>query len=319
MRTTSRRQFLTTAAAATAGIALMDTLRAEDAAPQFRTTLHRSWMGGTDEKQYAEIAEAGFEGLESTTWDIAPTEAEKVRRMADRLGLRIHSVLRGWTNFNQADAFEADVKSVERSLEAAAAYGSDAVLLVPCRTGVAGPAAGQFDIECDDRGNVKRVVKGDNAPFADYIRAQNEANDATRRAMDQLIPVAERTGVIIALENVWNGLWCMPDLFAKFIRSFDNPWVKCYYDVGNHVKYAKPEEWFTALGDLIVKIHIKDFRLDATGHNGEFVHPRDGSVNWPSVRKMIDEIGYNGWLTIEDGGLSLVEFRERLDLIIAGK
>lgn len=319
MRTTNRRHFLTSAAATAAGFAFLNTLRAEDAASEFKTTLHRSWMSGTDEKDYAAIAAAGFEGLETTSWDIAPSEAEKVRRMADSLGLRIHSVLRGWTNFNQEDAFDADVQSVVRSLEAAAAYGSDAVLLVPCRTGVPGPAAGQFEIECDAQGNAKRVVAGDNAPFADYIKAQNEANDATRRAMDLLIPVAERTGVVIALENVWNGLWCMPNIFAAFIRSFDNPWVKCYYDVGNHVKYAKPEEWFAALSDLIVKIHIKDFKLDATGHNGDFVHPRDGSVDWPSVRRAIDAIGYNGWLTIEDGGLSLPEFRERLDLIIAGK
>ncbi|MDD3469186.1 MAG: sugar phosphate isomerase/epimerase [Thermoguttaceae bacterium] len=315
----NRRNFLTTTAAAT-GLALVGNLRnfvrADE--PTFQTKLLRSWMGGVDEKQYAEVAEAGFDGIETTTWDISPAEAEKTRKMADKLGLRIHSVLRGWTNFN-TDSFDADVKSVERSLEAAAGFGADAVLLVPCRTGVAGPAPGDFDIECDARGNAIRVVRGDNAPFADYIKAQNEANEATRRAMELLIPVAERTGVIIALENVWNNLWCKPNIAAKFIRSIDNPWVKSYFDIGNHVKYAKPELWIEELGDLIVKVHIKDFKLDATEHNGEFVHPRDGSVDWPVVRTALDKIGYNGWLTIEDGGLPLVEFRERLDLIVAGK
>ncbi len=316
----NRRNFLTSTAAAVTGMALAghfeNFARADE--PTFQTTLFRSWMGGVDEKQYAEVAEAGFDGIETTTWDIDPVDAEKTRKMADKLGLRIHAVLRGWTNFN-TDSFDADVKSVERSLEAAAGFGADAVLLVPCRTGVAGPAPGDFDIECDEKGNAIRVVKGDNAPFADYIKAQNEANEATRRAMDLLIPVAERTGVIIALENVWNNLWCKPNIAAKFIRSIDNPWVKSYFDVGNHVKYAKPELWIEELSDLIVKVHIKDFKLDATEHNGEFVHPRDGSVDWPVVRAALDKIGYNGWLTIEDGGLPLTEFRERLDLIVAGK
>jgi len=54
-------------------------------------------------------------------------------------------------------------------------------------------------------------------------------------------------------------------------------------------------------------------------HKGGFVHPRDGNINWPEVRKALDEVGYNGWLTIEDGGLPLKEFNRRIDLIIAGE
>ena len=58
---------------------------------------------------------------------------------------------------------------------------------------------------------------------------------------------------------------------------------------------------------------------NADGHGGNFVHPRDGSVNWPAVREELEKVGYNGWMSIEDGGLSLEEFSKRLDLIIAGK
>ena len=68
------------------------------------------------------------------------------------------------------------------------------------------------------------------------------------------------------------------DIFKNFIASFDSPWVQCYFDVGNHVKYAPPEEWIRTLGKLIVKIHIKDFKLNPDGRDGKFVHPRDGSV-----------------------------------------
>ena len=121
-------------------------------------------------------------------------------------------------------------------------------------------------------------------------------------------------------ENVWNNLWVKPALFANFVRSFDSPWVKAYFDIGNHVRYAPPEEWIRALGSLIVKCHVKDFRLNRQKRNGgDFVHPRDGSIDWPSVRRELDKVGYNGWLTIEDSGLPLEEFSRRLDLIIAGK
>jgi len=85
------------------------------------------------------------------------------------------------------------------------------------------------------------------------------------------------------------------------------------------VKYAPPQEWIQALGSLLVKVHIKDFKLNPDGHGGKFVHPRDGSVDWPVVRRALDNAGYNGWATIEDGGLSLAEFSHRLDLILAGE
>ena len=38
--------------------------------------------------------------------------------------------------------------------------------------------------------------------------------------------------------------------------------------------------------------------------------------NWPEVRKALDEVGYNGWMTIEGGNLSNEENSKRLDLII---
>jgi hexulose-6-phosphate isomerase len=66
-------------------------------------------------------------------------------------------------------------------------------------------------------------------------------------------------------------------------------------------------------------VHIKEFKLNPDNRGGRFVHPRDGSINWPAVRQAFDDIGYGGWLTIEDGGLSYAEFSRRLDLIIAGQ
>jgi L-ribulose-5-phosphate 3-epimerase len=65
---------------------------------------------------------------------------------------------------------------------------------------------------------------------------------------------------------------------------------------------------------------VKDFQLNPDGHGGRFVDIRDGSVNWPSVRKELDKVGYDGWMTIEGSGrLSLQERSRRLDLILAGK
>jgi L-ribulose-5-phosphate 3-epimerase len=315
----TRRDFL--GATAAAGLTL--TAAGRLGAAPLKTTLHKALIGSPDEKTLKSWKEGGFEGMEANKWSATPAEAAEGRKLAEKLGMRIHSVLRGWTNFNKEPGTVAkDIESVETALRAAQAYGADAVLLVPCRVGgMPMPEAWEFDIEFDEKtGHVSRVVAGDNAPYREYIEAQNYATDASRKAVEKLIPVAEKTGVIIALENVWNNLWVKPAFFANFIASFKSPWVQCYFDIGNHVKYAMPEEWIRALGKLIVKLHVKDFKLNPDGRGGKFVDIRDGSVDWPLVRRELDKIGYNGWMTIEgSGGLSLDERSRRLDLIVAGK
>lgn len=288
--------------------------------PTYLTKLFKSMIGTPDEATLKSLKDAGFDGIESNQRHAPVDEAAAARKLAESLGLRVHSVLYGWANFN-TDSVAADIESVSKSLETAAAYGADALLLVPCRViGMAMPKPWEFDIEFDEKtGHVVKVVAGDNDPYREYIEAHNHAVDTSTEAVKKLIPAAEKTKVVIALENVWNNLWVQPAIFAHFVKSFNHPMVKAYYDIGNHVKYAPPQEWLRALGKEIVKLHVKDFLLNSDGRDGTFVHPRDGSVNWPEVRNEIEKIGYSGFMTIEDGGLSLEEFSRRLDLIIAGK
>ena len=88
------------------------------------------------------------------------------------------------------------------------------------------------------------------------------------------------------------------------------------------MKYARPQDWIRTLGSLLAKCHVKDFKLGPDGHGGGFegfCNIRDGSVDWPAVRKALDNIGYNGWMSIEGGNLSPEEHSKRLDLIIAGQ
>ena len=274
------------------------------------------------EKALEPLKTAGFQGVETT--HICPeAEAAVGRAVAEKLGMRVHSVLRGWMEFNSdvPQKVEASLEQVRLALRAAKAYGADAILVVPCRvSGMAMPEPWEFDISFDEKnGHVTRVAAGDNEKYADYIKAQNRATDTSRAAVEKLIPLAAELKVIIALENVWNNLWVKPALYKNFIASFANPWVKSYFDIGNHLKYAPPQDWIKALGPLIAKLHIKDFKLNANGQGGNFLHPRDGSIDWPAVRRALREVGYDGWATIEDGGLELAEFSRRFDLIEEGK
>lgn len=316
----TRRAFLGTSVAVGAGLALGGRVHGAT----YRTTLKKALIGKPDEQILQSWKAAGFDGIESDDRGASPKTAAAARKVAEKLGMRIHSVLYGWANFNSPETSKvaADLATVETAIKAASAYGASAVLLVPCRIGgMPMPKPWEFDIEFDEKsGMVKRVVAGDNAQYQQYIEAQNHATTTSRKAVEKLIPVAEKARVIIALENVWNNLWVKPALAKSFIASFDNPWVKAYFDIGNHVKYAPPQEWIDALGKLIVKCHVKDFRLNPDGHDGHFVDIRDGSVDWPLVRQKLDNIGYNGYMTIEGSeNLSLQERSHRLDEILAGK
>ena len=242
----NRRDFLVTSA--TASVALAIASRA-DAAP-FKTKLQKALIGDPKEEVLSAWKAAGFEGMETSAWDVSPEQAAEGRKIADQLGMQIHSVLRGWVNFNSDDptVVAADLASVEKALRAAQAYGASALLLVPCRvSGMPMPEAWEFEIEFDAKtGHVNKVAAGDNRRYEKYLAAQNLATDRSREAVRKLIPVAEKTGVVIALENVWNNLWVQPVLFQNFVASFDNPWVQAYFDIGNHVKYAAPEAWIRA-------------------------------------------------------------------------
>ena len=325
-RNFSRRDFLAASSALAAGLGFglgPVVGHAQNTEPVFKTKLQKALIvNKPTEDELKRLKDAGFDGVEA---GIVPApEAEACRKAAEKCGMRVHSVLRGWAEFNSDDAEKVarTLAVTEDALRAAQAFGADAVLLVPCRIGgMKMPAPRQFAIEFDRKtGHLTRVVAGDNAPYAEYIQAHNRAVDTSREAVKRLIPVAEKCGVVIALENVWNNLWVQPPVFQNFVASFSNPWVKAYFDIGNHVKYAPPEEWILALGSLIAKCHVKDFKLnEADPGTGKFVNIRDGSVRWPVVRAALEKIGYSGWMTIEGGDLSAEEHSKRLDLIIAGK
>ena len=323
----SRRRFLGAAAVAVGGLSSTAgyVTAATPSGGRPWQPLGKALITKTPTDEYCErLKKAGFDGMEVTHWDASVEEARQARLIAEKHGLRIHSVMRGWTNFNAPDKekVDADIKSVETALRAAAAYGASAVLLVPCRVGgKTMPEAWDFDIDFNPKTlNVKTVAAGDNSAYTDYIKAQNHATETSIRAIESLIPTAAKEGVMIAVENVWNNLWCTPEFLAAFVTSFNDPWVQTYFDLGNHTKYSRCEEWLKALAGTIAKLHIKDFAVSEVkgkrgGGPGDWAPVGGGTIDWKSVRKTLEEIRYSGWITVEPakGNLTEAEHSKLLD------
>lgn len=316
-----RRDFLQVAAGATVMAGMPLRSRAQT---NFATKLQKALLAkdGSD-ATFERIAQAGFPGAELTKTDLSNEEGAAVAKIAAKHGVKVHSLMGGWFDFINSDdtARLASIENARRMIRLTAALGADNILVVPCRVGKNVPKPTQFKIDFDPTTiMVKSVVAGDNTAFAEYIELQNRATDLTRKAVEALVPTAVECGVTIALENVWNNLWVLPKFAAAFVRSFRHERVQAYFDLGNNVRYAPTEEWLREMKAIISRLHIKDFKIDREKKNdGDFVPIGKGDVDWVSVRKVIDEVGYSGWVTIESGGYSDAEHSALMDRFFAGK
>lgn len=130
--------------------------------------------------------------------------------------------------------------------------------------------------------------------------------EQNRGRNQKILPFAEKSGVTIAIENVWNNFLLSPLEAVRYVDQFKSKRVGFYFDVGNIVAYGWPEQWIRILGKRIARVHIKEYSrkiADSQGRSAGFkVNLMEGDVNWPAVMKALDEIGYSGWTTIEQPG-----------------
>jgi len=155
----SRRQFL-----ATAGAASLSLLSSSNAAT-FKTVIKKAKIiGKPEEKALRDLKAAGFDGVEVSFLFDDETEAKKARELVEGIGLKVHSVLRGWAEFNSDDPGQvaASYAVTEKALRTANWLGAETILLVPCRVGgptVKMPEPWGVDIEFEEKtGHVSRVV-----------------------------------------------------------------------------------------------------------------------------------------------------------------
>lgn len=235
--------------------------------------------------------DCGFEQMECPQTD-DPGQAEQIKRASDESRLKIHSVMNmtHWKfPLSSADpeVVATSMKGLETSLRNAHFWGADTVLLVPA-----------------------------------VVDANTGYRDAWKRSQEKIrrmIPLAKELNVIIAVEEVWNKFLLSPIEFASYVDSFNSPWVRAYFDVGNVVINGYPQDWIRILGPRIVKLHIKDFKF--ANRDARFVALREGEVDWLEVYKALAEIGYMGSATVElpAGDKNyLLEVSRRFDLILNG-
>ena len=240
------------------------------------------------------LKDLGFHGVELDS----PNKLNKkeILEARDKTGLEIPGTVNSfhWKSpLSDPDpkVREKCTESMKTALRDTKEYGGTTVLLVP--------------------GVVNEKVSYDDA----YRRSQEE--------IKKLLPVAEETGVKIAIENVWNNFLISPMEAARYIDEFDSDMVGWYFDVGNIIRYGWPEQWISILGKRILKLDIKEYSRKKQQEEGIWagfdVKLTDGDCNWPVVMDALEEINYSGgWGSAEVPGgdrKRLQEISERMDKI----
>src|SRR5206468_394784 len=144
-----------------------------------------------------------------------------------------------------------------------------------------------------------------------------EAWERSVKGIKQLIPLAAKLKVVIAIEEVWNDFLLSPLEFVRYVDDFRSPWVRAYFDVGNVVRTGYPQDWIRTLGKRINRVHLKDYKRK----DNKFVGLGEGDVDWPEVRRALGEVGFASYATAELGKGDEAYLRDvaaRIDKIFDG-
>ena len=237
------------------------------------------------EEKFALAKEAGFQGFEidlsedgPVNLKSTPEELRAFRALAEKYGLELSGLMTFlyWgANASSADpAIRAKASNLlARQVECAQQLCIDTILAVPGAVGV-------------------DFITG--AEVVRYDFAYERATEFVRTAL----PAAEKAGVTIAVENVWNKFLLSPMEMKAFVDQFDSPNVGVYFDVANTLAFGYPEHWIEVLGPRIKRVHFKDYRRNVGSADG-FCDLLSGDVDWPAVMAALRKVGYGNWIAAE--------------------
>ncbi|MCD6121961.1 MAG: sugar phosphate isomerase/epimerase, partial [Spirochaetales bacterium] len=168
------------------------------------------------------VEEKGVVSLE-----MSETDAERIKRRAESLGIKLITVASGlsWGCSPTDPSKEVREKAVsngKKILKIAAWLGAETMLYVP--------------------GMVSAVFIPEFKP-----QIYDDVDKWAKDSLEKLIPTAEELKVKIGVENVWNRFLLSPAEMRAFIDYFNSPYVGSYFDVGNVMLYGHPEHWIKML------------------------------------------------------------------------
>jgi len=206
------------------------------------------------------------------------------------------------------------------------------------------PALLQREIEREKRmieitaffgGRYCRVLSGQRRP--ELSRADGVAQVV--RVIKSLLPFAEEHGVVLNMENHYkDNYWKFPefaqkaDVFVEIVNQIDSPWFGVNYDPSNTILAGEdPLELLERVKHRVVTMHASDRYLktgtiedlrkeeDSVGYASRLAHGviGKGMNDYDKIFSTLNAVGFNSWISIEDGMDGMDDLRESVRFLRA--
>ena len=157
--------------------------------------------------------------------------------------------------------------------------------------------------------------------------------------IEQLIPTAREHKIILGLENHYkDGFWQYPefaqkmDVFLEVLNAIpEREYFGVQYDPSNAIVAGDdPIALLRAVADRVVSMHASDryladgFTLDdlrqgegSLGYSEALQHgvTGQGLNDYDAIFQILRDVGYDGWVSIEDGMNGMAEMQASIDFL----
>lgn len=226
-------------------------------------------------------AATGFDGVEILQVqmeDFSPAALQKIKRQAflagtDLIGLSTHQ-----------DFVDPSERVRRRNVEQTICYVEQAYAMgiptIRINTGGWGTRK-NFDDLMAHRG-IEEVLEG---------HTEEEGFEWVIKSMEQLVPIAEKCGVVLGLENHW-GLGLTPEGVMRVVNAVDSPWLQVTLDTGNFLE--DPYDRLARLAPKTVLLQAKTY------FGGGRWYTLD--LDYARIAGIMKKANYRGYISLEFEG-----------------
>ncbi len=226
-------------------------------------------------------AKMGFDGVEILQMqmeDFSPAGLQKLKRRAFMAGVELMGLS------THQDFVNPDWLKRRRNVEQTICYIEQAYAMgiptIRINTGRWGTSK-NFDELMKNRG-IEPVLEG---------HTEEEGFKWVIDSMKELVPVAEKCGVVLGLENHW-GLGLTPEGVLRVVDEINSPWLQVTLDTGNFLEdpYARLEK----LASKTVLLQAKTY------FGGGRWYTLD--LDYERIAKIMKKVKYRGYVSLEFEG-----------------
>jgi sugar phosphate isomerase/epimerase len=184
-------------------------------------------------------------------------------------------------------------------------------------------------------GRFCRVLSGQRRP--EVSREQGVAQVV--RVIKGLLPFAQEHGVVLTMENHYkDNYWQYPefaqkmDVFVEIVEQIDSPWFGVNYDPSNTILAGEdPLVLLERVKHRVVSMHASDRYLKSgtiedlckeetsVGYASRLSHGviGKGMNDYDKIFSTLNSVGFNSWVSIEDGMNGMDDLRESVRFLRA--